>query len=152
MRNTKAFTLVELLVTMAIIAVILGMTVFGISLAQRASRDAQRRNAVDDVGLALQSYFELNNSYPSTSEVTVSGTSIQVGDPLDKGALEVELKGVIGVASGGLNNPTADLTDTSGTEYCYELLQNGYILGALLENGDWYEAGAVVGEKCQDRY
>ncbi|HEC64738.1 MAG TPA: type II secretion system protein [bacterium] len=152
MKKQLAFTLVELLVTMAIIAVILGLTVFGISLAQRASRDVQRRNAVDDINLGVQSYFELNNEYPETGDITVSGESIEIGTPLGRGYLKIELSGVTGVATNGLNNPTSDLTDASGTEYCYELNADGFILGALLENGDWYEAGIDLNDKCGDNY
>jgi prepilin-type N-terminal cleavage/methylation domain-containing protein len=134
-RKHKGFSLVELLVSMAIIAVLLGLVGFGIATAQRNSRDSQRRQKVSDIKLALEDYLIRESSYPTEqSEFCNGGDNLQIatsGDPIT-----IEVSG-----------PTqaADDTSTTGTRYCYSNDgQGGYILGALLENGEWYDASSSI--------
>ncbi|MBN1915550.1 type II secretion system protein [Candidatus Dojkabacteria bacterium] len=148
MKNKKGFTLVELLVTMAIIAVILGMTVFGISLAQRASRDAQRRNTVDDIAMAIQSYYELYNQYPESTDIDFQSNKV-VLERNGNVFISVELKGI--AKQVGFNLGGGD-TDANGTRYCYERTSGGYALGAVLENGEWFEEGADVNASCEQLF
>jgi len=143
MRNNKGFTLVELLVTMAIIAVILGMTVFGISLAQRASRDAQRRNTVDDINLGIQSYYELYNTYPPTNQLVFSANSLSINR---NGTLFLAVP-LNGITSWTGSNASGSTTST-GTKYCFLLTTGGYLLGAKLESGSWFEAGIDNSQSC----
>lgn len=143
MRNNKGFTLVELLVTMAIIAVILGMTVFGIGLAQRASRDAQRRNTIDDINLGIQSYYELYNTYPQTNQLVFSADAVSI----TKGGTEflnIPLKGVTAWTGSNASGETTSI----GTHYCFLQTSGGYILGAYLESNVWFEAGTDNSQSC----
>ncbi|MBD3362242.1 prepilin-type N-terminal cleavage/methylation domain-containing protein [Candidatus Dojkabacteria bacterium] len=49
----KAFSLVELLVAMAIIAVLISIAAYGINIVQRNARDTKRRKAVEDIILVM---------------------------------------------------------------------------------------------------
>jgi type IV pilus assembly protein PilE len=113
------FTLVELLVAMAIIAVLIGLAIGAISLVQRVSRDSERRSAVSEVTAALNAYYGSNSRYPSSISMTTNG-DIQVG------TLTVDLKGAaVGATTGD--------TTTIQTVYCYRLESDGYRVGAILE-------------------
>jgi prepilin-type N-terminal cleavage/methylation domain-containing protein len=101
----RAFTLVELMVAMAIIAVLLGMTVFGISAAQRVLRDNQRRKAVEDVALVLNEYLATFSEYPDDITFTSNTVTVATG-------YTVSLTGIAQAAT---------TTDASQTAYCYEL-------------------------------
>ncbi len=77
MRKMKGFTLVELLVVMAIIAFLTIGSFAGLTFGLRQARDTQRRNIVTQVNTALLSYYADFQKYPSnygcTSAVGTSG-------------------------------------------------------------------------------
>lgn len=115
-RKLSGFTLVELLVAMAIISVLIGLAVGAISLANRSSRDSQRRAAVFEVSAAINEYYGRTSAYPTT--ITVQGNTIQVGNNT------VNLSGPALPAAA---------TTANGTAYCYSRTAGGYVLGAGLE-------------------
>jgi prepilin-type N-terminal cleavage/methylation domain-containing protein len=129
MQKQKAFTLVELMVAMAIIAVLIGMSVFGISTAQRILRDNQRRDVVKNIAAGLNSYYATNSAYPSSVVSASAGTQIQVST----GNL-VPTAGVLKVAA---------TTTAAQTRYCYALVTDGYKVGAKLEDGTWFNLGSA---------
>jgi len=129
MEKQKAFTLVELMVAMAIIAVLIGMSVFGISTAQRVLRDNQRRDSVKNIAAALNSYYATNSSYPASITSASAGTQMQVAT----GNL-VPTAGILKVAS---------TTTASQTRFCYSLVVDGYKLGTKLEDGTWFNLGSA---------
>lgn len=60
----KAFTLIELLLTMALLA-ILAMFLFGnFTTSIKRGRDAQRKNDLSQLQKALELYYDENNAYP----------------------------------------------------------------------------------------
>ncbi len=131
MERNKAFTLVELMVAMAIIAVLLGMTVFGISAAQRVLRDNQRRKAVEDIALVLNEYLATYSEYPDDITFTSSTVTIATG-------YDATLNGIAQAAT---------TTDAAQSAYCYELVSDGYKLGVVLESGEFYNQGTAT-ELC----
>lgn len=139
-KNKKAFTLVELLVAMAIIGVLVGLAIFGISTAQRAQRDTERKTALQDIHLGIQSFYETHGVYPSTATFTES--SITLGSGGTK-TFVVELKGA-GKSTGAPCNILATTSLTTSTRTCYAwdseatgstTGNNGITFCAKLENG-----------------
>ena len=53
MPNKKGFSLVELLVAMAIIAVLISIAAYGIGIVQRSARNTQRRQMLADIQLLI---------------------------------------------------------------------------------------------------
>jgi prepilin-type N-terminal cleavage/methylation domain-containing protein len=129
-KRLRGFTLVELLVAMAIIAVLIGLAIGAISIAQRVSRDSQRRGALVELSAAVNAYYASRARYPNKSEISKSGgspaTQITVGS--GAGSQAVRLSGVA-VSSSGSQSTIDD------TIYCYQKTTSGYILGALMEDG-----------------
>lgn len=62
----KGFTLVELLVVMAIIAFLTIGSFAGLTFGLRQARDTQRRNIVSQLNTALLAYYADFQKYPST--------------------------------------------------------------------------------------
>ena len=64
--HRSGFTLIELLVVIAIIAVFAAIVIATISKAAANSRDSQRLINVKDMQVAIERYYDINNSYPNT--------------------------------------------------------------------------------------
>lgn len=128
----KAFTLVELMVAMAIIAVLIGMSVFGISTAQRVLRDNQRRDAVKNMAAGLNAYYTTASTYPATLASSNGGTQLVIGNEQP-----VPLTGIMKAGTA---------TDSTQTRYCYAFdttTLGGYKLGVQLEDGTWFNLGSA---------
>jgi prepilin-type N-terminal cleavage/methylation domain-containing protein len=69
----SGFTLLELLIAIAIVSVIFGLIISSASQVQRSGRDAQRQTDLRSIQAALQQYYTDMQYYPS---------SISIGNPL----------------------------------------------------------------------
>jgi prepilin-type N-terminal cleavage/methylation domain-containing protein len=136
MNKKGAFTLVELMVAMAIIAVLIGLAAFGITTLQRLSRDNQRRQTVINFQTYLEGYYNDFFEYPELAELTITETNISVTGYTQKGP---ELKGPARIGT---------TTNLDATVYCYGLEDDGYILGAQLESGEFFNSGTSQNAKC----
>ena len=61
LKNKEGFSLVELLVVLAIVGILMALAVGGIRIVQEVNRDTQRKSLVRDIQLAIESYQEKNN-------------------------------------------------------------------------------------------
>lgn len=127
MKAKKAFTLLELLVAMAIIAILISLAIFGILQVQKNSRDTQRRKALEDVNIGIQSFYSKYGQYPdditfNVNEAVLSGA----------GTDSVELKNSAKAGS---------TTTTNQTKYSYFNDTDGYKLAYCDEDDEVYNAG-----------
>lgn len=74
MKNIKGFTLIELIVTMAIMAILVSVAIFAMRGAQVSSRDARRKADLEQIRSALELYRSDCRRYPESL-----GTSLQGG-------------------------------------------------------------------------
>jgi len=88
-RSKNAFTLLELIVVMAIIAVLAGLFMTSYPASQRRARDTQRRNDIRQYQTALEIYAGTHSDlYPIYGTVTnmatvCSGASLRVSQCID---------------------------------------------------------------------
>jgi prepilin-type N-terminal cleavage/methylation domain-containing protein len=134
MKNKKGFTLLELLVAMAIIAVLLALAVYGILQVQRNSRETQRIKALQDISIAIQSYYNRFGQYPDKVDFNTELATICIATSCATQKEEVNLKN-------SARYTTSGKTDVNGALYHYNLLSDGYQLGYCQENGDIYNTG-----------
>ncbi len=65
--NKKSFTLVELLVVVAIISILAAGLLVGLGTARKKARDARRLADLRNVQSALEAYYAQNNEYPAAT-------------------------------------------------------------------------------------
>ena len=70
----KGFTLIELLVVIAIIGILSSVVLASLSTARQKSRDAKRISDLGQIQLALELFFDANQSYPRTAHVASTAT------------------------------------------------------------------------------
>jgi len=130
----KAFTLVELLVAMAIFAVLVALAIGGVTIAQRAARDAQRRDAMKTIGLNIANLYSSSSQFPTT--ITGNATGATPGGTLTM--TSGSLTGTVQLTGPAILALTTQVgSGTGGTKYCYGTTTSGYVLGALMEDGIW---------------
>ncbi len=68
--RARGFTLVELLIVVAIIAVISGIMITNFSSSRARSRDGKRVSDISQIQLSLEQYFDRCQQYPATLATT----------------------------------------------------------------------------------
>jgi general secretion pathway protein G len=122
-KSIAGFTLLELLITMAIIAMLAAISIFALSGARQQGRDGKRKSDLESIRSALELYKADCDKYPSNIPTAASATSLNGNTaPCNVGATNVYL------------NKTP--ADPSGSEYGYSVngTNSTYEVCAKLEN------------------
>ncbi len=65
-RSRQGFTLIELLVVISIIGVLASVVLASLNSARQKARNARRVSDLHQIALALEMYYDSNNSYPTS--------------------------------------------------------------------------------------
>ena len=66
LNNKRGFTLIELLVAIAIIGILAGILITGMAKAKQKANQARAWQSFNQIALAMQLYYDKNNSWPLT--------------------------------------------------------------------------------------
>lgn len=129
MTQRKGFTLIEILIVVAIIAILASVVLVGLGPTQQAGRDARRISDLSEVQNGLELYYNECGYYPGSAEAsTPCGSFAQIST---WAALTASLEGTTAIDISNVpNDPTA------GHNYQYGTNNTGstYVLEATLEN------------------
>lgn len=73
-KQIKAFTLIELLVVISIIGILIAVSIFGLSGAREAARDARRKSDLQLIQSGLEIYRADCNAYPASLGTSLVGS------------------------------------------------------------------------------
>ena len=121
-KNKKGFTLVELVVVMAIIAVLVALALFAINAARLQGRNTERRSNIQAFKVALESYFSAHREYPGCGgAVSIYGFDGSCGGQLDPSVGQFIAVGFEDPV-GGPHNERSCYTQTGGQTYQLRML------------------------------
>lgn len=153
-KNTRGFSLVEILIVVAIVALIGVFAAVAVNSARSKQRDATRIANVRQLQSALEDYFNENNSYPE-------GQLLPLGDVAQTACLSIGgfradcsaesavfLNYVPGTYRDGLSGMVS-CGDPARNAFCYTQLEDGdgYVIHFELENA-LNAAGLQEGVNC----
>lgn len=127
----QGFTLLELLIVIAIIGILISVGVASYTLAQKQSRDQRRRSDMKAMQSGWEQYYADNNSvYPSTCVASMT-TYLPIGLPTDPKAGSSYTSSCTATSycfcalleSGSGNATTPNCGFGSGSYYCASNLQ-----------------------------
>ena len=140
---SEGFTLIEILIVVAIIAILASVVLVGLGPTQQAGRDARRISDLSEVQNSLELYYNKCGIYPGSESCVVGAAG--------SGATWSDLSGVITGADIGIvaalpNDPSQG----ASYNYWYGAGNTSYVLGAHLENSanavfSSYTAPVLVG-------
>lgn len=113
------FTLIEMLIVVAIIGILASAIMVGLGPAQQKGRDARRMSDLSQAQNALELYYTQNSQYPNNGNNTVMTFT-------ELASLANNFTSV-GVSNFPTQGPSKD-------DYCYQAISNSsYIIGTHLE-------------------
>lgn len=132
----KGFTLIEILIVVAIIAILASIVLVGLGPTQQSGRDARRLSDLHEIQNGLELYYNSCGYYPGTA-VSAPCAAYAASDgyygsgPTDTKSVEYIMTHFSAL---GINQVPDD--PTSGHHYLYAVIPGGtsYILEAQLEN------------------
>lgn len=111
----EGFTIIELLIVIAIIAILAGLVLNNFQGVQAKARDTQRVSDINNVHTKLEEYHNENGAYPSTfTAATFPG--IDAGSLLDPRGVTININAAVAdaAAANAVANPSA-----VGANYLY---------------------------------
>lgn len=148
LKSERGFTLIEILIVVAIIAVLASAVLIGLGPVQRQGRDARRIQDLRQVQNALELYYSkcgyypggVNSAAPPCAAWSAVSTWNNVTDALEGSSIGV---------------PQIPNDPTSGSDYFYGTsgTGNSYVVGARLEDANNSAlqnsaAGTIFGVDC----
>ncbi len=131
-RNNKrsGFTLIEILIVVAIIAILASAVLVGLGPTQQAGRDARRLSDIREVQNALELFYSKCGFYPGGTAAT-GACSTGFSAPTTWGSLATLLTTTANI---GVTTIPSDPSTNRSYEYAYNTGGTSYIIGAALEN------------------
>lgn len=147
-KQQKGFTVIEVLVVVAIIGLLASIVLTNLSTAKSRGRDAKRKSDMIQIRTALELYFNEHNSYPITSGEW-RGTSVNNGS--------FDLVGLTGyipeLAPAFMTalpmDPSGDTTEWSGYAYRSDNGKDYKLLNSAVGPESWPAADQLFYDPCR---
>ena len=126
-KGKQGFTLIEILIVVAIIAILASVVLVGLGPTQQAGRDARRLSDIRQVQNALELFYNKCGYYPGTIAAGVCA----VGSP---GATWTAMGTMLTAAGLGVSSVPGDPSSNRSYGYAWGTGNTAYVLGVALES------------------
>ena len=124
----RAFTLLELLVVMVILALLAGLGLMAFGTIQMKSRDSRRKQDLANISKVLETYYNDYGQYPASVDGLIAGCGTGGAENCSWGSPWTDDQGTLYMSA-------LPQDPASNQHYFYHLLNdNSYYLFARLEN------------------
>ncbi len=130
MNERKGFTLIEILIVVAIIAILASIVLVGLGPTQQSGRDARRLSDLHEIQNGLELFYQKCGYYPNSATVSAGAVSCGTTEPPTWNDLSLAIDAVTGSTAPIPNDPSSNRS----YDYAYNTGNSSYILGAELEN------------------
>lgn len=130
-RTKKAFSLLQIVFSFAVIAIMIAMSIAGIFVLQKSSREKNRELLGAELSQDINDYRRTNLRYPTKSQVEFRTLDVRINN-----VVVANLKGSL---------VPARTTSSSGTRYFYNSTSGGFTLCILMESNEIQSFGT---ESC----
>ncbi len=139
-KNQRGFTLIELLVVIAIIGILSSVVLASLNTARAKARDAKRFSDLRQIKIALELYYDSNNSYPACTAFSPwNGANWGNGSPscLYNALVPTYISSLSADPTNKEGGTGNYLGDNAPTDQGYVYNSDGvtYVLGTNLEKG-----------------
>ena len=128
----RGFTLIEILIVVAIIAILASVVLVGLGPTQQAGRDARRLSDLREVQNGLELFYQDCGFYPGGT-ATVGTCAKVTAAPTDWTTMGTIISGIVPNIGTIPNDPSTNRTYSYGY-WNVAPIGSGYLLGAILEN------------------
>ncbi len=128
--GSQGFTLLELLVVVALIGVFSTLGLNAFTAVQQKSRDSQRKTDIEQIRIALELYRSDNSTYPSPAQLYTGGTC---GAAFTSGTTTY------------MQKVPCNPKPVEIYVYTYTASTNSYVIRACLENANDKDGEAITG-------
>ncbi|TAN33016.1 prepilin-type N-terminal cleavage/methylation domain-containing protein [Patescibacteria group bacterium] len=125
MKQSKGFSLIELLVVVAIIGLLATLAVVALNGARIKARDGKRLSDLKQIQTALELYQDENNSYPAGASAALGGTNYA--------CLNASGFAAVGCANALMGRVPTDPKNSGVYVYTYNAASSTYSVTANLE-------------------
>jgi len=129
--SKKGFTLIELMVVVAIIALLTGIVTVNLTKSRSKARDAKRVSDIGQLQLALELVFDRCNQYP---QVAAGVATISTADVCTKNGTAININTFISTIPVPPSAGTSETYYRYGTNSPYAAGGTDYVLAVRLEN------------------
>ncbi|TSC81951.1 MAG: putative General secretion pathway protein GspG [Parcubacteria group bacterium Gr01-1014_20] len=135
MYNKKGFTLIEILIVVAIIGILASVVLVGLGPLQRQGRDARRISDIKQIQTGLELYYTKCGYYPGAAQATPACGARAAGlVTLPVTIAAADLGGIIIGSALGVSNMPED--PNASREYQYQSDGTVYVLRAQLDDAN----------------
>jgi prepilin-type N-terminal cleavage/methylation domain-containing protein len=130
----KGYTFLELIIAMAVVAILMGLGFAGIATLQMSQRNTERRKGIESINLEVIAFQGDTGKFPARIEINPNTGLVKICEISNLGCTTGIVKNTT-VKGAALPISNLPASTPAGSAYCYVITGASYSLAVGLEGG-----------------